>query len=226
MLSASFSNRFRAFLFPSLTNEAQIQDVCRAGPVRKHDGARAEHVHVCRRSQRSNCNHCPLPPHLRIALSPSPITSALFSPAGSRRLHPRCSRRKPKRLVVRPRVLRHVRAVRAVARHAGARRRRLPRITLQAHADTRASRRNGQRSHVPPPPLLPFFNATYPFDSTTANLPHAVARHYMQDGSYLSRVAKINVDPMGKDTTIIYRIPPGKTPDQKEILGTLRFPLV
>lgn len=44
--------------------------------------------------------------------------------------------------------------------------------------------------------------------------------HYMQDGSYLSRVAKINIDPLGKDTTIIYRIPPGKTPDQKEILGT------
>jgi hypothetical protein len=46
----------------------------------------------------------------------------------------------------------------------------------------------------------------------------------MQDGSYLSRVAKINIDPLGKDTTIIYRIPPGKTPDQKEILGTLTFP--
>jgi hypothetical protein len=44
--------------------------------------------------------------------------------------------------------------------------------------------------------------------------------HYMQDGSYLSRVAKINIDPLGKDHTIIYRIPPGKTPDQKEILGT------
>jgi hypothetical protein len=84
----------------------------------------------------------------------------------------------------------------------------------------------GSAHMCPPPPLLPFFNATYPFDSTTANLPHSVARHYMQDGSYLSRVAKINVDPMGKDTTIIYRIPPGKTPDQKEILGTLRFPLV
>ncbi len=46
----------------------------------------------------------------------------------------------------------------------------------------------------------------------------------MEDGSYLSRVAKINIDPLGKDTTIIYRIPPGKTPDQKEILGTLTFP--
>ena len=47
--------------------------------------------------------------------------------------------------------------------------------------------------------------------------------HYMQDGSYLSRVAKINVDPMGKDSTIIYRIPPGKTPEQKEILGASLF---
>ena len=44
--------------------------------------------------------------------------------------------------------------------------------------------------------------------------------HYMQDGSFLSRVAKINVDPMGKDSTIIYRIPHGKSPEQKEILGT------
>jgi hypothetical protein len=44
--------------------------------------------------------------------------------------------------------------------------------------------------------------------------------HYMEDGSYLSRVAKINIDPLGKDSTIVYRIPPGKTPEQKEILGT------
>jgi hypothetical protein len=47
--------------------------------------------------------------------------------------------------------------------------------------------------------------------------------HYMEDGSYLSRVAKIDIDPLGKDSTIIYRIPPGKTPDQKEIIGEPRF---
>jgi len=44
--------------------------------------------------------------------------------------------------------------------------------------------------------------------------------HYMEDGSYLSRVAKIDIDPLGKDSTIIYRIPTGKTPEQKYIFGT------
>ncbi len=72
--------------------------------------------------------------------------------------------------------------------------------------------------------------AAYPSTGTSAvptmELPAGMGSahmHYMQDGSYLSRVAKINIDPLGKDSTIIYRIPPGKTPDQKEILGSSFF---
>jgi hypothetical protein len=67
-------------------------------------------------------------------------------------------------------------------------------------------------AHMYRPPSLPPHSYLF----------HSFRRHYMQDGSFLSRVAKINIDPLGKDTTIIYRIPPGKTPDQKEIMGELK----
>ena len=57
----SFSNFFascRARVLSYLVTVShflvQVQDICRSRPLREHHGPLPEHVHVCRRSQRSN----------------------------------------------------------------------------------------------------------------------------------------------------------------------------
>jgi hypothetical protein len=75
-------------------------------------------------------------------------------------------------------------------------------------------------------PGVPSYPSREALSMPTMTLPAGMGSahmHYMEDGSYLSRVAKVDIDPLGKDSTIIYRIPPGKTPDQKEIIGEPRF---